>query len=302
MKRKINRVGTNTLTVSLPSKWAKEQGLKPGEEVDAVEEGSSLVINTKEKKREKKAIELNIEDESKRFLRIKLTSTYRKGYDRIVLKFNKENRVKEVMEIVDKHLIGFDILKNEERRVVLENIIESSDEKNEDLFKRIFYLILDSCNIVKESMKTGKFDGLEQLKINETRVNKFTNYFRRNLTIYEDKNSAIPLWTLSSENTEMLHHLTFLYEYLLSKKTDASKYLKIMEGIIDMRKNIFDGLYRKNIESLQKVNKIKEAIHDKLCLKLIKDKNYDSLVIHYFMVCMRNTYISISQVIPLIES
>ena len=38
MKRKINRVGPNTLTVSLPSKWAKRYGLRKGDEINLEEQ------------------------------------------------------------------------------------------------------------------------------------------------------------------------------------------------------------------------------------------------------------------------
>ena len=33
MKRKVNRVGQNTLTVSLPSKWARKYNIKAGDEI-----------------------------------------------------------------------------------------------------------------------------------------------------------------------------------------------------------------------------------------------------------------------------
>ncbi|MCK5630481.1 MAG: AbrB/MazE/SpoVT family DNA-binding domain-containing protein, partial [Nanoarchaeota archaeon] len=34
MKRKVNKVGQNTLTVSLPSKWVKKLNIKPGDELE----------------------------------------------------------------------------------------------------------------------------------------------------------------------------------------------------------------------------------------------------------------------------
>ena len=43
MKRKINAVGTGTLTVSLPNKWAQKYNLKKGDELNVAEEGGSLV-------------------------------------------------------------------------------------------------------------------------------------------------------------------------------------------------------------------------------------------------------------------
>ena len=42
MKRKVNRVGANTLTVSLPSKWAMKYGIKAGDEIEGNEEGKKI--------------------------------------------------------------------------------------------------------------------------------------------------------------------------------------------------------------------------------------------------------------------
>ena len=44
MKRKINLVGQNTLTVSLPTKWAKRYNLKKGDEVEVSEEEKNIQL------------------------------------------------------------------------------------------------------------------------------------------------------------------------------------------------------------------------------------------------------------------
>ena len=48
MKRKIIKQGHNTLTVTLPSEWVKKLNLNAGDEIDLVEDNSSLVINGKQ--------------------------------------------------------------------------------------------------------------------------------------------------------------------------------------------------------------------------------------------------------------
>ena len=45
--RKINRVGTSTLTVSLPNKWVNMHNVHAGEEVNVIEEDSRVVISLK---------------------------------------------------------------------------------------------------------------------------------------------------------------------------------------------------------------------------------------------------------------
>ena len=47
MKRKIVKHGNSTLTVSLPSKWAKNNSLKQGDEIDVIENGKELILNSK---------------------------------------------------------------------------------------------------------------------------------------------------------------------------------------------------------------------------------------------------------------
>ena len=45
MKRKVNRVGQNTLTVSLPSKWVKENDVKQGDELEIIEEHNKILLS-----------------------------------------------------------------------------------------------------------------------------------------------------------------------------------------------------------------------------------------------------------------
>ena len=48
MKRKIIKQGHNTLTITLPSEWVKKLNLSAGDEIDLVEDNSSLYINGKQ--------------------------------------------------------------------------------------------------------------------------------------------------------------------------------------------------------------------------------------------------------------
>jgi len=43
MKRKVSQIGPATLMVSLPSKWAKQFGVKKGSELEIEEKGNKLL-------------------------------------------------------------------------------------------------------------------------------------------------------------------------------------------------------------------------------------------------------------------
>ena len=61
MKRKVNRVGQNTLTISLPAKWAKNNNIKPGDELEIFEEPKLLMIHRKKARRKIKKVVLNLD-------------------------------------------------------------------------------------------------------------------------------------------------------------------------------------------------------------------------------------------------
>ena len=53
MKRKIIKQGHNTLTITLPNKWAKELNLLAGDEVDVLESNGSIIVNGKQHNQKK---------------------------------------------------------------------------------------------------------------------------------------------------------------------------------------------------------------------------------------------------------
>src|SRR3989338_6775514 len=82
VQRKINRVGTATLTVSLPSSWTKSFGLKQGNVVEVNEDGSKLVISAENVESSLQKYQLHLK-KGEHFLRRYLSSTYRDGFDEI---------------------------------------------------------------------------------------------------------------------------------------------------------------------------------------------------------------------------
>jgi phosphate uptake regulator len=61
MKRKVIKQGHNTLTITLPNKWASRFNLAAGDEIDLNEKDNGLFIST-EKHSEKKRAEFSLED------------------------------------------------------------------------------------------------------------------------------------------------------------------------------------------------------------------------------------------------
>ena len=87
MKRKVNRVGTNTLTVSLPSKWAKNHNVNAGDDIDLEESDTSLVISKTNIVRQGKKAKVDATKLGRIFNRT-LLALYQHGYDEIKIHFD----------------------------------------------------------------------------------------------------------------------------------------------------------------------------------------------------------------------
>ena len=49
MKRKVNQVGTGTLTISLPVNWVKDNNIRKGDELDLLVKGKELRLGSASK-------------------------------------------------------------------------------------------------------------------------------------------------------------------------------------------------------------------------------------------------------------
>src|SRR3989338_4074636 len=92
MKRKVAKIGSSTLMISLPNKWARQHSIKKGDEIEIEEQGKRLVISLdKELELDKKEIE--IKEVGSIIGRI-LVALYKSGYDEIKIKY-KDPRIIE---------------------------------------------------------------------------------------------------------------------------------------------------------------------------------------------------------------
>ncbi len=87
MIRKIIKQGHNTLTVTLPSKWAQQLNLKAGDEIDLIEKGNSIILNGHENIKEKSTI-IDISDFTVPLLWRFFQGAYRSGCSEIRVIFD----------------------------------------------------------------------------------------------------------------------------------------------------------------------------------------------------------------------
>ena len=244
MKRKINRVGQNTLTVSLPSKWAQKHNLKPGQEIDVDEEGKSLVLNVKKGVKRAKKARLNLDGLSHVTINRFIDEFYRQGVEEITLKFAKEtikNFKKNKDVEVDKHIrniarryIGLEVISKTSDKIVLQSIITKEEsEKIEVVEKRVYFLIKD---LIDEFIKAldGDFSKFhDKVYDYHDNIAKFSNYYFRLLNFSD----------LSDEKKSRLFGLFIVIDKIIDKIRHASERVDEMKKITDKIKKYIKEIY-----------------------------------------------------------
>ncbi len=84
MKRKIIKQGHNTLTMTLPSDWARKFNLSAGKEIDLTEKENGLFITTEKQKEQRKA-EFDITGMDIPTIWKYFMAVYREGYDDVLI-------------------------------------------------------------------------------------------------------------------------------------------------------------------------------------------------------------------------
>jgi len=283
MKRKlIKQGGGGGLTLYVPRAWIKEQGLKPGDEVEFTQVEHSLLLSS-EAKVEVKETTITITHENQSFIHANISSLYRLGYDKIKVIYNTKEQYSTIKDCVENFLLGFEITDKKEDYILLETVSEPSGEKQHILLRRMFFLIKESLTVLHEDLANGKLKNFEVINKNGQKMGQYTHFCIRNIMrkkFLEERSSYYSelYQNLAKIHTSILH----LYK-IACKDPRKTKYLNILELIQKNFNNIHEGFYSKDFESLVKANKsLVNLLYNKVHEGLKKEKGMESINLYYF--------------------
>lgn len=259
MKRKLVKQGAATLMVSIPAKWAKENNLDKGNEVNVEENSTSLIITSDEKT--SKEIAINVNAENKKEVQNIITHAYRKGFEKIKIKGVDKETLRQIQNAVDKMLLGFEITSRSGEECIIENVSEPSNKKHDELLKRIFSLTKDTYKTIFENLESDKYESSLDVEGMREHVDKLILFCRR--TIIKENNKETPLyWELLTFLMHIEHKLYYIYEYASSKKyKQESDVLNIYREIEKYYLLLEDAVLNKKINNIYKINNIKKEYY-----------------------------------------
>ena len=178
MRRKVSKIGSSTLMVSLPSKWARKYHVKKGDEINIIEKKDRLIL-CREAVTEYRKKELNI-DELGEFRKNYISHLYQSGFDEVEIRFNDIKTYEKIKDRVD-NLLGFEVIEQSESRCIIKNIVSGLEEEFDNILRKIFLMLVDMIDSTYDAIKNKEYDRLNEIKDLEKMNNKFTDFCIRML-------------------------------------------------------------------------------------------------------------------------
>jgi len=153
MKRKIVKHGDSTLTISLPSKWAKANNIKNGQFLNVESSPKGLLISSDEMSPEK--LETEIKGDQEWYVYRILRHLYTHGYDEIVMKYSTKEQLSLIRKGL-KNLQGFEIVESNSKFCRIKCLTSFGEAEYESTVKRVMWLILSQFDHFIEDVNKKK--------------------------------------------------------------------------------------------------------------------------------------------------
>ena len=165
--RKLQKVGYSTLSVSIPSEFAKEMNLKQGDSILFREDADGtlrLIPAAKSKKSSRATIKPEQVGSSKMLAKL-IIGAYVLGYDtvEVVGKEPLDRRTADLAVRTIKRLMGMEVVDSDERKVVGQSFTDPTRFPVDSLIKRLQVLVSQSLEEVMKALDLEQTGGLDEV-------------------------------------------------------------------------------------------------------------------------------------------
>lgn len=190
--RKIQFTGKSSYIISLPKQWITDLGLKQGDQIKIVRQGSSTLEIYPAKHQPKTiqiedaTMEIDSEEEPSSIVR-KIISLYFLGFKTINIK-PKSGRIKPaqrtaVKEAVKRMLMGSEIISDSTSGITIQVLVNLLELSINGAFKRMIHLAKSMLGDAILSVKEKNFDLAQEVINTDDEVDRFGFYIVRQLKI-----------------------------------------------------------------------------------------------------------------------
>jgi phosphate uptake regulator len=193
MLRKVARIGPSTLMISLPSKWARAQGITKGTEVVVLENKNILTVKREGCKEGPSQEIIDISSYNASLAWYYLTAAYRRGVEEIIVHAPQQTiedpsqqkplKTPEFIKSVVDDFIGMEIIHQTKTQYTIKEISSLKEEEFEPILRRIFISLEVMFEDIHDAIKKEDEAALEEIYVHsDLPINKFVDYNIRMLS------------------------------------------------------------------------------------------------------------------------
>jgi phosphate uptake regulator len=292
MRRKLVKQGVATMMVSLPSKWVKQHHLGKGDEIEILEEDSSLVITTPKKGEKALRKEVRIPTPSEYKNRL-IDVPYMQGYDEIVVFFDDA----KVMEMVIKEterLLGLEVVRQTETSCTIKNVAEALEEEFETILRRTFLVVKGMADDSIEAIKEKDYQRLKNIGDLEKMVHKYALFCMRMINKYGYKNEkeAHFVFYISYILEQIADHIEDVCIHVAEKKEKVDpKIFAFFKDIVKLIDQYYQVFYKREWHKVLETDAFRKKLQQKT-KSLLESKKNVFLLHHMIFILEKVTHLS----------
>ena len=285
MKRKVVKHGEGTLTVSLPSNWAKNNNLKSGDLVNVEPSRGKIVISMQDKSFE--PVTISLESEGEWYIGRIIRHLYTSGFDEINIKYSSPKQLPQIREDL-KLLTGLELVKSDNNICKLKCMVHTEESEYDQIVRKIMWILLSKLDYLLEEGEKGNFEMSYEIKELHTTLCRLCNLCKRLINkreIFDSVNSKYA-YDFFNAIIEISILVNYSYDHL-----NAQKKPKLTEQELGLLKEIrdhYEALYNAVVnDKNDKVQKFFELRKDNFENNLELIKTQDPVIVHYLLMMLR---------------
>lgn len=255
MKRKVIQLAGKTLVVSLPSKWARQQNILKGAEVEVIYDSKGLHITPSSVKPPVHTISVDLRQYNTPTINSVLSVLHKSGVDELEV-FYIPQQQQVIHERIRTNLMGYEIVQQTSERMVIQNVTGDADASFDALMRRVFLVTLELAAGVEQAMR-AQSNANEFLSLEETN-NKLTNYCHRILNKKQDGKYVFVytlIWLqekIADDYKKIIH--------LMENKQHSLHVQKAAANLHESVRVFYEAVYARNIEAVASAHKQIEGV------------------------------------------
>lgn len=268
-KRKVIKQANQAYTITLPIEWVRANNITGDSEIEVTPSEKSLILSHSGKTEMKKA-KVDFSNLNSRSISRSINALYARGVDEIEITSNKDIGP-ELLKSMNQ-TIGFALVSQSGDKYIVKDIGGGNFENLEEIFKRVFQMILSFYDSAIKDIFGKEEEKLENLSVRDIEINKFCIFLQRaiNKKSYPDPINGRVLFTYSFELERIGDEIQRLWRTNIKYKIKKTAKLKeIAELSLEGLSMAFDFYYRFNPAMAEKITNMREDVREQ-SLSLLK--------------------------------